>query len=53
MDKKILHWLPNDGEEIQVLKFEPVMLGRRGGGWEYSPPKQYKHAEDSRIQTSS
>ena len=26
------HWRPNDVKEIQVLKFEPVMLGRKWGG---------------------
>ena len=30
--EKILHWRPNDVKEIQVLKFEPVMLGRKWGG---------------------
>ena len=39
MIKDFRHCRPSDVKEIQVLKFEPVMLGRKWGGKKYSKKK--------------
>ena len=38
--RRFFHWWPSGGGEIQVLKFEPVMLGPKGGGGGINIPRK-------------